>query len=263
MWKYEFYSFLLTAIFVAQSKALPSSPPLTSSGSHEDAGNITVYERVINPSFFYEGSFRIVCASVGEVMNSVLSIDPGEDPEIRRAHRLVFSSAGCQCHVRLGQPHLDENIPLADYDDAVNRIPSAIRGHPENSRWRWNPNMSHNPFVDIDPAENIEYVFMPPMESRPIEDDFSNPYDQELNMNGPEAFWEPVLRAEQLRNRRTDWQWRNYFQGDGPYDGKYRGDQGPGGLRKRGDGYVEHTDTQENKSVGEEEIDIKLDGVEH
>ncbi|KAK6338384.1 hypothetical protein TWF730_002447 [Orbilia blumenaviensis] len=79
----------------------------------------------------------------------------------------VNLSIGCHCTTRLTQASIDQNpsLPvgsLQDYQNAINQIPEAIRGHPANQGWRW----TVDPTIAAFPGQTLTYEVAGPGHAR-------------------------------------------------------------------------------------------------
>ncbi|KAF3288686.1 hypothetical protein TWF970_005743 [Orbilia oligospora] len=128
----------------------------------------------------------------------------------------------CACFRQLGQPQRDPNVPQEEYDNAINQIPSFIRNHPANADWVWAGTTNSQ---DPQPGSIAEMI-----ESGPIEDPLDQLYAEELDMNNPQAFWESVLYANDLREERA--KKRGSYMGEFILIGWLAGAE-PGGWQRR------------------------------
>ncbi|KAK6343090.1 hypothetical protein TWF718_008464 [Orbilia javanica] len=154
----------------------------------------------------------------------------------------------CYCTVTLGQPPRQQGVSQQEYELAISQIPRNIRASEENQDWTWH---NHPPpptvFTDI-------------LESGPIEDPINSYPIEDFDVGNPEAFWESVEDIERIKKQRLSgkWEFRDYFQNQGPYNpwDRDRGGGSSGIHRRSGAG-----ENNEDADEGEKEIHRALQGI--
>ncbi|KAF3183663.1 hypothetical protein TWF225_006137 [Orbilia oligospora] len=197
--------------------------------------NISAKERLLRRRLLnYQSRCRLDCRcdpTSGEIIPFNSGVRTGRGScTLERIARTCVGIHLCACFRQLGQPQRDPDVSQEEYDDAINQIPSFIRNHPGNADWVWAG--ATNP-QDPRPGTTAEMI-----ESGPIEDTLNQLYAEELDMNNPEAFWESVLYANDLRQererRRGDDIWKNSFLSHGwPGPDQKGGSGGRDGLLRR------------------------------